>query len=75
MTYNKQLPNSDSIEVGTYHKCRNSTMHNLRFMSVYVASIDTGNDTVNARIGETAEYKDYPKEALFAYINHGCYSN
>jgi len=71
--FNKTLASPDSIEVKTYYKNKNTGVCSSE--NVYVASINVPAGTVNAKIGASAAYKDYPKEVLFRYINFFGYSD
>ena len=75
MTYNKELANADSIEVQTYYKPCCTIGINIVLQNVYVNSINVGANTVNAKIGANGTVTDFPKAALFEYINFSCYSD
>jgi hypothetical protein len=75
MSYTEKLATPDDITVMTYHKGGNIFNTPIKLLNVYVASIDVPGGTVNARIGEAANYIDYPKAMLFGYINLCCFSS
>lgn len=73
MAYNKRLVTADDIAVQTYYKCKRKM--GCSFDHIYVASINVGAGTVNAKLGSNNSYRDYPKNEVFRLINFCCYSD